>query len=102
LDRKQTVKHQLFNCRKWRKQRKKFNEELVKLGLFRPRDGGQIDKDKLFNNLLAYNVILAFLDATDIGLRANNMEKEEEKAYNQDSWDLESLNSSISTIESSL
>jgi hypothetical protein len=29
-------------------------------------------------------------------------EEEEEEAYNQDSWDLESLNSSISTIESSL
>jgi len=40
------------------------------------------------------------LDATDIGLRVNNNEEEEEEAYNQDSWDLESLNSSISTIES--
>jgi hypothetical protein len=42
-----------------------------------------------------------FLDATDIGLRVNNNEREEEEAHNQDSWDLESLNSSISSIESS-
>jgi hypothetical protein len=30
------------------------------------------------------------------------MEEEEEEVYNQDLWDLESLNSFISTIESSL
>jgi hypothetical protein len=33
----------------------------------------------------AYNAILAFLDATDIGLRVNNNEREEEEAHNQDS-----------------
>jgi hypothetical protein len=100
-NRKQTVEHQFFNCRRWRKQRKKFYEEIVKLGLSRPQNGDKIDKNKLFNNSQAYNAILAFLDATDIGLRANNIKEEEEEAYNQDSWDLESLNSSISTIESS-
>jgi hypothetical protein len=41
--------------------------------------------DKLFNNPQAYNAILAFLDATDIGLRVNNNKEEEEEAYNQDS-----------------
>jgi hypothetical protein len=100
-DRNQTVKHQLFNCKRWRKQRKKFYKEIAKLGLLKPRNGDKIDKDKLFNNPQAYNAILAFLDATNIGLRVNNNEEEEEEAYNQDSWDLESLNSSISTIESS-
>jgi hypothetical protein len=45
----------------------------------------KLTKIRLFNNLLAYNVILAFLDATDIGLRANNTEEEEEEAYDQDS-----------------
>jgi hypothetical protein len=79
------VEHQFFNCKKWRKQRKKFYEEIAKLGLSKPRNKDKIDKNKLFNNLYAYNAILAFLDATDIGLRVNNNEREEEEAYNQDS-----------------
>jgi hypothetical protein len=56
---------------------------------------------EIFNNLYTYNAILAILDATNIGLRVNNNEREEEETYNQDSWDLESLNSSKSSIESS-
>jgi hypothetical protein len=44
---------------------------------------------------------MAFLDATDISLRVNNNEREKEEAYNQDSWDLKSLNNSRSSIESS-
>ena len=99
-DRYQTVEHQFFTCRQWRKQRKKFYNEIAKLGLPRPRNKDKIDKNKLFDNPQAYNAILAFLDATDIGLRVNNNAREEEDAHNQDSWDLESLNSSISSIES--
>jgi hypothetical protein len=99
-DRHQIVEHQFFDCKRWRKQRKKFYDEIAKLGLPRPQNKDIIDKNKLFNNPQAYNAILAFLDATDIGLRVNNNEREEEDAYNQDSWDLESLNSSISSIES--
>jgi hypothetical protein len=59
-------------------------------------------KSTLINTFyIAYNAILAFLDATDIDLRVNNNEREEEEAYNQDSWDLESLNSSRSSMKSS-
>jgi hypothetical protein len=84
-ERQQTVEHQFFNCKKWRKQRKKFYEEIAKLGLSKPRNKDKIDKNKLFNNLYTYNAILAFLDATDIGLRVNNNKREEEEPYNQDS-----------------
>jgi hypothetical protein len=59
-ERQQTVEHQLFNCKRWRKQRKKFYEEIVKLGLSKPRNKDKNDKNKLFNNLYAYNAILAF------------------------------------------
>jgi hypothetical protein len=102
-ERQQTVEHQFFNCKRWRKQRKKFFEEKVKLGLSKPRNkdkNDKNDKNKLFNNLHAYNAILAFLDAIDIGLRVNNNEREEQEIYNQDSWDLESLNSSRSSMKS--
>jgi hypothetical protein len=37
----------------------------------------------------------------NISLRVNNNEREEKEAYNQDSWDLESLNSSRSSMKSS-
>jgi hypothetical protein len=74
-----------LNYKKWRKQRKKFYEEIAKLGLLKPRNKDKIDKNKLLNNLYTYNAILAFLDATDIGLRVNNNEREEEETYNQDS-----------------
>jgi hypothetical protein len=37
----------------------------------------------------------------NIGLRVNNNEREEEEAYNQDLWNLESLNSSRSFMKSS-
>jgi hypothetical protein len=84
-ERKQTVEHQFFNYKKWRKQRKKFYEETVKLGLLKSRNKDKTDKNKLFNNLYAYNAILVFLDATEIGLRVNNNEREEEEIYNQDS-----------------
>jgi hypothetical protein len=65
-----------------RKQRKKFYEEIAKLGLSKPRNKEKIDKNKLFNNLYTYNAILAFLDATEIGLRVNNNEREKEEAHN--------------------
>jgi hypothetical protein len=119
------------------KQGRKFSLLWLRAELITNKD--KIDKNKLFNNPHTYNAILAFLDATEIGLRVNNNEiKEEEavkdcqenlswlcammhemhhsvllaqwsaevrhtltEAYNQDSWDLESLNSSISSIESS-
>jgi hypothetical protein len=58
---------------------------IAKLRLLKPRNKDKTDKNKLFNNLYTYNVILAFLDATDIGLRVNNNEREEEEAHNQDS-----------------
>jgi hypothetical protein len=64
---------------------RKFYKETAKLGLSRPRNKDKIDKNKLFDNSQAYNAILAFLDATDIGLRVNNNEREEEDARNQDS-----------------
>jgi hypothetical protein len=95
------VEHQFFNYKRWRKQRKKFYEEIVKLRLSKPRNKDKTDKNKLFNNLHAYNAILAFLDATNIGLRVNNNEREEEEAYNQDSLDLKSLNNSRSFMKSS-
>jgi hypothetical protein len=76
------VEHQFFNCKKWRKQRKKFYEEIAKLGLSKPRNKDKIDKNKLFNNLYAYKAILAFFDAAEIGLRVNNNEREEEEAHN--------------------
>jgi hypothetical protein len=79
------VEHQFFNYKRWRKQRKKFYEEIVKLGLSNLQNKDKTDKNKLFNNSHAYNVILAFLDATDIGLRVNNNEREKEEAHNQDS-----------------
>jgi hypothetical protein len=79
------VEHQFFNCKKWRRQRKKFYEEIAKLGLLKPRNKDKIDKNKLFNNPHTYNAILAFLDATEIGLRINNNEREEEETHNQDS-----------------
>ena len=72
----------LVRFRKWRKQRKKFYEEIADLGLLKPRNRDKTDKNKLFNNSYAYNAILAFLDAIDIGLRVNNNEREEEEAYN--------------------
>jgi hypothetical protein len=56
----------------------------VKLGLSQSHDRDKKDKNKLFNNLKAYNIILAFLDAIDIGLRVNNNKIEEGKALNQD------------------
>jgi hypothetical protein len=64
------------------------------MAFLRREDGGGADI------LEAYNAILAILDATDIDLRVNNNEREKEDAHNQDSWDLESLNSSIGSIES--
>jgi hypothetical protein len=51
-------------------------------GLSKPRNKDKIDKNKLFNNPHAYNAILAFLDATNIGLRVNNNEREEEEVCN--------------------
>jgi hypothetical protein len=60
-------------------------EEIAKLGLLKPWNKDKINKNKLFNNLYAYNAILAFLDVTNIGLRVNNNEREEEEAHNQDS-----------------
>jgi hypothetical protein len=78
------VEHQFFNYKRWRKQRKKFYEEIIKLGLFKPWNKDKNDKNKLFNNPYAYNAILAFLDVTNIGLRVNNNKREEEDPYNQD------------------
>jgi hypothetical protein len=79
------VEHQFFNCKRWRKQRKKFYEEIAKLGLSKLRNKDKNDKNKLFNNLYTYNAILAFFDATEIGLRVNNNEREKEEAHIQDS-----------------
>jgi uncharacterized membrane protein len=76
------VEHQFFNYKKWRKQRKKFYKEIVKLELSKPRNKDKNDKNKLFNNLYTYNAILAFLNAINIDLRINNNEREEEETYN--------------------
>jgi hypothetical protein len=52
------------------------------LGLSKPQNKDKNDKNKLFNNLHTYNVILAFLDVTDIDLRVNNNQRKEEETYN--------------------
>jgi hypothetical protein len=62
---------------------KLFISKFFRLSKLRNKDKN--DKNKLFNNPHTYNAILAFLDVIDIGLKVNNNEREEEKAYNQDS-----------------
>jgi hypothetical protein len=61
-NRNQTIEHLLFECSKWRKERKKFYSKLEESKTPRLRNNDKEAKFKLFNNSKAFKAILAFLN----------------------------------------
>ena len=84
----------MFECRKWRKQRQKFYRDLEISKVSKPKENDENAKWKLFNDPQALKAILAFLEATKIGIKPEWEEEEEENLLNLDSWNLDSTDSS--------
>ena len=93
-NRNQTIHHLLFECQKWRKQRRKFYIKLENSKVEKPRNEDKEAKFKLFNNPNAFKAILAFLSSTKIGIKPDWEERERENLENLDSWEIESLGGS--------
>lgn len=90
-NRNQTIEHLLFECSRWRKERKKFYSKLEESKTPRPRNNDKEAKFKLFNNSKAFKAILDFLNSTQIGTKPDWEQQEEENIRNIDSWDIESI-----------
>ena len=58
-------------------------------------------KTELFNNPQAFKAILAFLNATKIGIKPLLEEEEEQNRVNLDSWNLDSSSDDFSSEEES-
>ena len=95
-NRNQTIEHLLFECSKWRKERKKFYSKLEELKVSKPRNNDKEAKLKLFNNPKAHKAILTFLNDTQIGTKPDWEQEEEENIRNIDSWDTETIEESDS------
>lgn len=68
----------------------------------KPRENDKNAKWKLFNDPQALKAILAFLEATKIGIKPEWEEEEEENLRNLDSWSLEFTDNSDLEEESEL
>ena len=85
-NRNQTIHHLLFDCTRWRDQRKEFLASLAKKGIARPLSTEDKAKTRLFNDKNASKAILAYLEATEIGLRPNWKELDLENRKRADNW----------------
>ena len=87
-NRNQTIKHLLFECQFWRKERNQFYAKLAKKGIARP-----YTEKELFSNVKAFKAILAFLNATKIGIKPD---LEDIDLDELDRWGIELISSSRS------
>ena len=95
--RNQTIEHLIFECREWRKQRQKFYKDLKDSKMSIPTIFNKDTKTELFNDPQAFRAILAFLNATKIGIKPLYEEEEEENRRNLDSWNLDSISEGSSS-----
>ena len=84
-NRNQTIEHLLFECSRWRKERKKFYSKLKESKTLRPRNNNKEAKFKLFNNSKAFKAILTFLNDTQIEIKSDWEQGKEENIRNIDS-----------------
>ena len=77
-NRKQTINHLLLECRKWRKERQELLNQIAKKGLPKILLRDKLAKEKLFNPRYI-EVMLTFIEKTEIGIRPKQEEEEEER-----------------------
>jgi len=87
----QDINHLLFDCRKWRPQRRGFYKDLRRLGIPSPRKSEERPKNRLFNTPRAVKPILEFINNTQIGRRLGEEEEEMREIDRLDRWDLDRL-----------
>ena len=78
-NRNQSIKHLIFECKGWNKERKELLHQLAKKGLSKPRKEGKKAVQTLFQEPKAIEAILAFIANTGIGIRPQEKEREEER-----------------------
>ena len=71
------MEYLFFEYRRWAKERKAFYNNLARKIIDRPKISEDRPKNRLFNILKVIKPILDFLEATEIGRRPNEIEKEE-------------------------
>jgi hypothetical protein len=87
----QDVDHLLFECRRWRRQRRVLYKDLRRIGIPILIAGEERPKNRLFNTPKAVIPILGFLSTTDVRRRPGEEEEEEEWHSRLDRWDLDRL-----------
>src|SRR2546423_15150947 len=85
------MEYLFFEYRRWARERKAFYNNLAREIIDRPRINEDRPKNRLFNTPKVIKPILDFLEATEIGRRPNEMEKEEAANRQLNKRDLDRL-----------
>ncbi|KAL2005518.1 hypothetical protein VTN00DRAFT_2729 [Thermoascus crustaceus] len=88
---KESIRHLLFECRQWRRQRGTLYQALDRAGVARPTAAEDHPEGRLLGDPKATKALLRFLADTTVGCPPGDLALAAERARKDDEWGLEAL-----------